>query len=109
MSGALPLPSSPGQTLLDQTPPGPLRLELDPGRLEQDLGRLVLTLVEFLRRLMEAQSLRRLEAGTLTEAEAERLGLTLQAARAAIEALCARLGLGVDDLNLDLGPLGRLL
>lgn len=87
----------------------PIRLELDPARLEQDLGRLVLTLVEFLRRLMEAQALHRLEAGSLTEAEAERLGLTLEAARAAVQSLCQRLGLRAEELNLDLGPLGRLL
>lgn len=89
--------------------PPPLRIELDPARVEQDLARLVLTLVEFLRRLMEAQAVRRLEAGSITDAEAERLGATLAAARGAVEALCARLGVAPDELNLDLGPLGRLM
>lgn len=90
--------------------PAPLaRLELDPARLEQDLARLVLTLVEFVRRLMEQQALRRLEEGSLTEAEAERLGATLAASAGAIRALCDRLGVKPEELNLDLGPLGRLL
>jgi hypothetical protein len=86
-----------------------LRLAIDPERLEQDLTRLVLTLVEFIRRLMEAQAVRRLEAGTITEAQAETLGLTLMQAREAVLALCARLGVAPDSLNLDLGPLGRLM
>ncbi len=90
--------------------PSPLvRLDIDPARVEQDLTRLVLTLVEFLRRLMEAQALRRLEAETITPEEAERLGLTLLRSREAIVSLCTRLGVAPDTLNLDLGPLGRLL
>lgn len=86
-----------------------VRLDIDPDRVEQDLTRLVLTLVEFLRRLMEAQAMRRLEADTITPDEAERLGLTLLRSREAIVSLCARLGVAPDSLNLDLGPLGRLL
>jgi hypothetical protein len=90
--------------------PSPLvRLDIDPARVEQDLTRLVLTLVEFLRRLMETQALRRLEADTITPEEAERLGLTLLRSREAIVSLCTRLGVAPDSLNLDLGPLGRLL
>jgi hypothetical protein len=86
-----------------------LRLAIDPERLEQDLTRLVLTLVEFIRRLMEAQAVRRLEAGTITDEQAEALGLTLLRAREAVLALCERLGVAPDSLNLDLGPLGRLM
>lgn len=86
-----------------------VRLALGGDSIEQDLARLVLTLVEFLRRLLEAQALRRLEAGTITEAEGERLGRTLQQARAAVVSLCERLGTPPDSLNLDLGPLGHLL
>jgi capsular polysaccharide biosynthesis protein len=85
------------------------RVVIDPDRVEQDLTRLVLTLVEFLRRLMEAQAVRRLEAETITEDEAERLGLTLLRAKEAVAALCERLSVAPDSLNLDLGPLGRLL
>jgi hypothetical protein len=90
-------------------PPPLVRLEIDPDRVEQDLTRLVLTLVEFLRRLMEAQALRRLEADTITAEEAERRGLTLLRSREAVVSLCARLGVAPESLNLDLGPLGRLL
>jgi hypothetical protein len=86
-----------------------LRIGIDPDRVEQDLTRLVLTLVEFLRRLMEAQAVRRLEAETITADEAERLGLTLLRAREAVVSLCTRLGVAPDSLNLDLGPLGRLI
>ncbi len=85
------------------------RLVLDPDRMEQDLTRLVLTLVEFVRRLMEAQAVRRLEADTITGDEAERLGRTLAQARGAVVSLCERLGVAPDSLNLDLGPLGRLM
>lgn len=86
-----------------------LRLNIDPDRVEQDLTRLVLTLVEFLRRLMEAQAVRRMEAETITPDEAERLGVTLLRAREAVLSLCARMGVAPESLNLDLGPLGRLL
>ena len=86
-----------------------VRLDIDPDRIEQDLTCLVLTLVEFLRRLMEAQALRRLDANSITADEAERLGLTLMRSREAVDSLCARLGVAPDRLNLDLGPLGRLL
>jgi hypothetical protein len=86
-----------------------VRVAIDPDRVEQDLARLVLTLVEFLRRLMEAQAVRRLEAETITAGEAEALGLTLLRAREAVLSLCERLGVAPDSLNLDLGPLGRLM
>lgn len=85
------------------------RLAIDPERVEQDLARLVLTLVEFLRRLMEAQAVRRLEAETITAEEAERLGLTLLRAREAVLSICTKLDLSPDSLNLELGPLGRLM
>lgn len=85
------------------------RIELDPARIEQDLARLVLTLVELIRRLLEAQALRRMEAGTVTEDEVERLGGALLGTRDAVVSLCGRLGLRPEDLNMDLGPLGRLL
>ncbi|MGD0107872.1 MAG: gas vesicle protein K [Rhodopila sp.] len=94
----------------DLPAPQPLvRLDIDPDRVEQDLTRLVLTLVEFLRRLMEAQAVRRLEADTITAEEAERLGLTLMRSKQAVASLCTRLGVEPASLNLDLGPLGRLL
>jgi len=92
-------------------PPGKMlgRVEIDPGAVERDLGRLVLTLIEFLRRLMESQAIRRMEAGTITDAQVEALGTTLQKAQQAVQAICARLEIDPDTLNLDLGPLGRLM
>ena len=86
-----------------------VRIGIDSDRVEQDLVRLVLTIIEFLRRLMEGQALRRLEAGTISDDEAERLGMTLLRAKEAVLSLCARFGCPPDSLNLDLGPLGRLL
>jgi hypothetical protein len=96
-------------TLADRPQTPPARIHIDPDRVGEDITRLVLTLVEFLRRLMEAQAVRRLEAETITADEAERLGLTLMRARAELVALCGRLGVAPDSLNLDLGPLGRLM
>jgi len=94
---------------LDAPAPPVVRLHIDPDRVEQDLTRLVLTLVEFLRRLMEAQAVRRMEAETITPDEAERLGLTLLRSKQAVQSLCDKLGVDPGSLNLDLGPLGRLL
>jgi hypothetical protein len=85
------------------------RFDIDPGALERDLARLVLTLVEFLRRLMESQAVRRMEAGTITQEQAESLGTTLMQAQNAVLDMCARLGVAPETLNLDLGPLGRLM
>ena len=85
------------------------RVSIDPAAVERDLSRLVLTLVEFLRRLMESQAMRRMEAGTITDAQAEAVGGTLLHAREAVLSLCARLDVAPDSLNLDLGPLGRLM
>lgn len=83
------------------------RLRIDPDTVEQDLARLVLGLMEFLRQLMELQAIRRMEAGSLTAEEEERLGTTLMRAEAAIHAQAAAFGLSPGDLSLDLGPLGR--
>ncbi|NKE44252.1 gas vesicle protein K [Roseomonas frigidaquae] len=90
-------------------PPPVFRFALDPADAERDLARLVLTLVELVRRLLETQALRRMEAGTVTEDEVERLGTALMQTRGAVLGLCDRLGLQPEELNLDLGPLGRLL
>ncbi|MBK1662701.1 gas vesicle protein K [Paracraurococcus ruber] len=85
------------------------RIALDPARVEQDLARLAMTIVELVRRLLEAQAIRRFEAGSITAEEAERLGLGLLRTREAVGTLCERLGLRREELNLDLGPLGPLL
>lgn len=85
------------------------RLEADPENVERGLAQLVLTVVELLRQLMERQALRRVEAGGLDDETVERLGQTLMALEARMEELKATFGLEDEDLNLDLGPLGRLL
>ncbi|MEU9035110.1 gas vesicle protein K [Streptomyces sp. NPDC048352] len=87
----------------------PRRVELDPDTVERDLARLVLTVVELLRQLMERQALRRVEVGDLTEDQEERLGLTLMLLEDRMELLRTRFGLEPQDLNIDLGPLGKLL
>ncbi|MGW0189135.1 gas vesicle protein K [Streptomyces sp. NPDC003362] len=85
------------------------RLHADPDTVERDLVRLVLTLVELLRQLMERQALHRVDQGDLTEEQEERLGLTLMLLHDRMAELCDRYGLTLEDLNLDLGPLGPLL
>jgi hypothetical protein len=85
------------------------RIDADPENVERGLAQLVLTIIELLRQLMERQALRRVEAGGLDEETIERLGGTLMALEARMEELKQTFGLQDDDLNLDLGPLGRLL
>lgn len=85
------------------------RLGLDPDRVEKDLARLVLALIEFVRQLLETQAVRRMERGALTPDEEERVGLTLMRAREKLVAVAAEFGLGEEDLTLDLGPLGRVV
>jgi hypothetical protein len=85
------------------------RLEADPDNVERGLAQLVLTVVELLRQLMERQALRRVEAGNLDDETIERLGQTLMALEARMEELKEIFGLEDEDLNLDLGPLGRLI
>lgn len=76
--------------------------------MQRAVGKLVLALAEFLRKLFERQTLRRMDAGTLTPAQTEALGLGLMRLEETIAELARRFGLSPDDLNLDLGPLGRL-
>ncbi|MBM9623295.1 gas vesicle protein K [Streptomyces zhihengii] len=85
------------------------RIAADPDTVERDLVRLVLTLVELLRQLMERQALHRVDQGDLTEEQEERLGSTLMILHDRMSSLCEEYGLTLGDLNLDLGPLGPLL
>jgi len=85
------------------------RVQADPENVERGLAALVLTLIELLRQLMERQAIRRVEAGGLDDETIERLGSTLMALEARMEELKGIFGLDDEDLNLDLGPLGRLL
>jgi gas vesicle protein GvpK len=85
------------------------RLNADPEELEKGLAQLVLTLIELLRQLMERQALRRMDGGTLTDDEVERLGRTFLALSQRMDELKEAFGLAEDDLNLNLGPLGDLM
>jgi hypothetical protein len=87
----------------------PRRVNADPERVEKGLAQLVLTLVELLRQLMERQALRRMEAGTLTDEQIERLGDTFMKLEARMQELKEHFELEDRDLNLNLGPLGNLL
>ncbi|MET8159147.1 gas vesicle protein K [Sphaerisporangium sp. NPDC005289] len=88
---------------------GPWRLDTDPETVERDLTRLVLTLVELVRQLVERQCVRRMDQGDLSDDQIETLGLTLMRLEEAMTDLCERFDLSPSDLNLDLGPLGTLL
>jgi hypothetical protein len=85
------------------------RLNADPATVEQGLAKLVLSLIELLRRLLEKQALRRIDAGSLTDDEIERMGETFLRLERKMEELRATFGLRDGDLNLNLGPLGDLL
>jgi len=87
----------------------PSRIELKPDDVKHGLGKLVLTVIELLRELLERQAIRRIEGGSLTDAEVERLGTTFMRLAEEMERLKRDFGLHDEDLNLDLGPLGRLL
>jgi len=87
----------------------PRRIDADPEGVEQGLARLVLTLIELLRQLLERQALRRIEAGSLSDEEIERLGQTFLRLEARMEELKRAFGLKDEDLNLNLGPLGDLM
>ena len=83
----------------------PERINADPERVEQGLARLVLTLVEVLRKVLEHQAVRRMDGGTLTEGEVERLGLALLRLNDRMRELKDTFGLTDEDLAIDLGPL----
>ena len=86
----------------------PDRVDVDPERVEEGLVRLVLSLVEFLRELLERQAVRRMEGGTLTEEEVERMGLALMRLDRKMDELAVHFGIAREELNLRLGPLGSL-
>jgi hypothetical protein len=85
------------------------RIDADPERVERGLAQLVLTIVELLRQIMERQALRRIDGGTLSDEQVERLGRAFMELDRRMEELREQFGLTEEDLNLDLGPLGRLM
>ena len=86
----------------------PDRINAEPASAGQELGRLVLTLVEVIRKVLEHQAVRRMDSGTLTAEEVERLGLALLRLSERMNELKSAFGLRDEDLDIDLGPLGRL-
>ena len=87
----------------------PERIVIDPNKVERDLARLVLGVIELLRQLLERQAVRRVESGALNEEEIERLGVTLLKLETRMGELKAAFGLADHELTLDLGPLRDLV
>jgi hypothetical protein len=87
----------------------PDHVDVDPEGIEQGLAKLVLTLVEFLRQLLERQAIRRMEGGSLSDEEIERMGLALMRLEEKVHDLADQFGLRKEELNVSLGSLGKLL
>jgi gas vesicle protein GvpK len=87
----------------------PLRWNADPDDVQRSVAQLVLTLVEFIRKLLERQAIRRMEAGTLTDRQTEEIGRALMKLEETVVDIAAKFGIVPEDLNLDLGPVGRLM
>jgi hypothetical protein len=95
--------------LREIAPSLPQRLDASPDDIEAGIAKLVLTLVEFLRQVLEHQAVRRMEGNSLTDDEVERVGLALMRLQERLEEIKSAFGLEGEDLNIDLGPLGRLI
>jgi len=87
----------------------PRHIDANPEEVERGLAKLVLTLIELLRRLLEKQAIRRIDSGNLTDEEIERLGLTFLRLHQRMRELQGAFNLKDEDLNLNLGPLGDLM
>jgi hypothetical protein len=85
------------------------RIDCNQETIEQGLAKLVLSLIELLRQLLERQAIRRMEGGSLSDEQVEEMGKALMTLEAKIRELADHFGLNATDLNLDLGPLGNLL
>jgi hypothetical protein len=99
------VPMAPLETVAEGLPP---RLNTDPDKVENGLARLVLTLIEVLRKVLEHQAVRRMEGGHLSDEEVERLGVALLRLNDRMQDMKGIFGLTDDDLQIDLGPLGKL-
>lgn len=88
---------------------GPPRWNANPDDVQRSVIQLVLTLVEFIRRLLERQAIRRMESRTLSRKETENIGLALMRLEETIREIAAQFDIAPEDLNLDLGPVGRLM
>jgi Gas vesicle protein K/Gas vesicle protein len=98
-------PVTPLETVAEALPP---RLNTDPENVENGLAKLVLTLIEVLRKVLEHQAVRRMEGGHLSDAEIEKLGVALLRLNDRMQEMKGIFGLADEDLQIDLGPLGRL-
>jgi hypothetical protein len=87
----------------------PPRWNAKPDDVQRSVMQLVLTLVEFIRRILERQAIRRLESRTLTRKQTEEVGLALMRLEETIHGLATQFGIEPEDLNLELGPLGKLM
>ena len=87
----------------------PSRINIDPKSVEQGLAKIVKTKIEFIRRLLEKQAIRRMEGGDLSPEQIDDLGLALMTLEAKLQELKTQFGLENEDLNIDLGPVGRLI
>lgn len=87
----------------------PARWNAEPDDVQRSVARLVLTLVEFIRRLLERQAIRRMEGGTLSDAETEDIGQALMKLEETVREIAGKFGIHTDDLNLELGPIGKLM
>jgi len=87
----------------------PMRWNADPDEVQRSVAKLVLTLVEFIRRLLERQAIRRMEKGTLNNDQVENVGRALMQLEETVQDIAAKFGVPAEDLNLDLGPVGKLM
>lgn len=102
------------QRITDLAPEQPLsslgsRVDCTPENVEQGLAKLVLSLIELLRQLLERQAIRRMEGGSLSDEQVENMGQALMKLEAKVHELAENFGLTPADLNLDLGPVTNLL
>jgi hypothetical protein len=108
-----PLPHGPGAMSAATYPSVdarlPKRIDVDPDEVDKGLAKLVLTIVEFIRQLLERQAVRRMDGGGLTAAQIERVGVALMRLEEKVAEMAARFGLKREELRLGLGPLGELL
>ena len=91
------------------TDQSPLRWNANPEDVQRSVAQLVLTLVDFIRKLLERQAIRRMEGGTLTEQQIEDVGRALMRLEETIRDIAAKFGIKPEELNLDLGPVGKLV
>jgi hypothetical protein len=96
---------------LERTAAGasPLRWNANPDDVQRSVAQLVLTLVEFIRRLLERQAIRRMEGGTLSDGQIEDIGQALMKLEDTVRDIAAKFGIPPEELNLDLGPVGKLM